>query len=255
MITPRLSLALTLILSGAAVCQNSAPVFQSAVIHASSGRPGTFEATYRDGVFQIRSATMNDLIGISYEAHPDRLVDAPRWFGQDRFDILANAPAGATADTVQLMLRALLADRFGLVFRGGEKATTAFFLTTGKGEPKMRRSDGAGSSGCTLEPMSRMSGVDNTYVCHNVTMAAFATQLRDMANGYLPEPVVDLTHLKGSWDFVIAWTSKSSLERMGGGVSVFGAIDQQLGLKLAEERRSLPVFVVEHAEKPTLDGV
>ncbi len=256
MITPtRLSLALTLVFSGVALCQISAPTFQSAAIHTSAGKPGTFQATYHDGVFQIRSATMNDLIGISYEAHPDRLVNAPRWFSQDRFDVVANAPAGTSAETVQQMLRTLLADRFGLVFHGGEKSTSAFFLTTGKGEPKMKRSDGAGGSGCTLERMSRDVGVDNTYVCHNVTMASFATQLRDMASTYLTEPVVDETHLKGSWDFVIAWTSKGSLGRIAGGLSVFDAIDSQLGLKLTEDRRSLPIFVVEHAEKPTPDGV
>ena len=193
---------------------------------------------------------MTDLVGIAYEAHPDRLEGAPRWFGQDRFDITAKAPADTAAATIVLMLRALLADRFRLVFHGGEKSTTAFFLSAGKSEPKMKVSDGTGARGCKLEPMSRDVTVDNTYVCHNVTMAEFATELHGMANSYLTEPVIDVTALKGKWDFVIAWTSKSALQRMSAGVSLFEAVDRQLGLRLKEETQALPVFIVEHAEKP-----
>jgi uncharacterized protein (TIGR03435 family) len=147
------------------------------------------------------------------------------------------------------MLRALLTDRFRLVFHGGEKQTDAFFLSMGSGVPKMKSSDGAGPGGCRLEAMSKNVTVDNTYVCHNVTMGEFATQLREAASSYLTELVIDETGLKGRWDFVVAWTSKGSLERMGTGVSVSAAVDQQLGLRLQEERRALPVFVVEHAEK------
>jgi uncharacterized protein (TIGR03435 family) len=37
---------------------------------------------------------------------------------------------------------------------------------------------------------------------------------------------------------------------MATGVSVSAAVDQQLGLRLQEERRALPIFAVEHAERP-----
>jgi uncharacterized protein (TIGR03435 family) len=241
---------LLFVLAVPSVCQQ--PTFQSAEIQAGNSKT-PMHATFHDGTFEVRSATMTDLIGIAYEAHPDRLVDAPHWFGQDRFDIIARAPSDTSAETIVAMLRSLLADRFHLAFHGGEKSVNAFFLSAGKEAPKMKRSDGVGPGGCKLEPMSRNSTVDNTYVCHNVTMAAFATQLRDMASSYLTEPVVDVTGLKGSWDFAIAWTSKAAVQRMSAGSTLFESIDAQLGLKLEEERRELPTFIVERAEKPALN--
>jgi uncharacterized protein (TIGR03435 family) len=34
------------------------------------------------------------------------------------------------------------------------------------------------------------------------------------------------------------------------GVNIFEAVDRQLGLKLAQTKRPMPVLVIEHAEKP-----
>ena len=39
---------------------------------------------------------------------------------------------------------------------------------------------------------------------------------------------------------------------MGAGVTLSEAIEKQLGLKLTEERRALPIFVMDPAEKPKL---
>jgi len=37
----------------------------------------------------------------------------------------------------------------------------------------------------------------------------------------------------------------------GNGITVFDAVERQLGLKLVKQRRSMPVIVVDHvAEKP-----
>ena len=39
---------------------------------------------------------------------------------------------------------------------------------------------------------------------------------------------------------------------IGGGASLFDAVEKQLGLKLEKERRTYPVFVIDHIEeKPT----
>jgi uncharacterized protein (TIGR03435 family) len=248
--SPIISLIISFFIAGnAAICESAAPAFQSAEIHKSAVNTA-MEATFRDGVFQVRSATMTDLIGIAWRAHPDNISGAPRWFSHDRYDVTAKAPADTPAETVMLMLRTLLAERFRLVFHGGEKPTDAFFLSVGEGGPKMKQSNGEGPGRCKLEPMSPHATVDNTYVCHNITMTEFATQLREAAGTWLPEPVINETGLGGRWDFAIAWTSKGALARMGTGVSVSGAVDQQLGLRLKEERRALPVFVVEHVEKP-----
>ena len=65
--------------------------------------------------------------------------------------------------------------------------------------------------------------------------------------------MVDKTGLEGSWDFDITWTPAPLLGLAGAdGISIFDAVDKQLGLKLEEQKLPLPVIVVDSAnEKPT----
>jgi len=55
-----------------------------------------------------------DLIGIAYKIKTYQ-INGPAWLNQERFDIAARMPEGATADDAPAMLQALLKDRFKLV--------------------------------------------------------------------------------------------------------------------------------------------
>jgi len=74
-----------------------------------------------------------------------------------------------------------------------------------------------------------------------------------MAGGYLTNPVVDQTGLTGTYEFDIKWTGRGNLAKAAGdGISIFDAVDKQLGLKLEAKSAPLPVVVVDSAnEKPT----
>ena len=84
-------------------------------------------------------------------------------------------------------------------------------------------------------------------------MAQLAQDLHNMAGGYLTNPVVDQTELKGAWDFEIKWTARGGLAAAGAdGISIFDAVDKQLGLKLAAAKAPMQVIVVESVnQKPT----
>jgi uncharacterized protein (TIGR03435 family) len=109
-------------------------------------------------------------------------------------------------------------------------------------------------------------------------MAQFADQLQTIATSYVAYPVVDATGLVGTWDFTLSFSpiapqQFSSLiagaraaapaggagpaditasDPVGGGVSLFDAVEKQLGLKLEVRKRTYPVFVIDHIdEKPT----
>jgi uncharacterized protein (TIGR03435 family) len=86
-----------------------------------------------------------------------------------------------------------------------------------------------------------------------MTMEAFAEDLHQMAGGYLTNPVIDSTGLKGSWDFDLKWTGRGNLAKAGAdGVSIFDAVDKQLGLKLELQTAARPVLIVDSAnEQPT----
>jgi uncharacterized protein (TIGR03435 family) len=94
-------------------------------------------------------------------------------------------------------------------------------------------------------------------------MAELAQNLVRMANAYIDHPVVDGTGLQGGWDFLVGWTPRGMLQANStstpnseasdpsGGISVFDALQRELGLKLVKQTRSIPVLVVDHVdEKP-----
>jgi uncharacterized protein (TIGR03435 family) len=98
-------------------------------------------------------------------------------------------------------------------------------------------------------------------------MAQFAAKLPNIggAAGYFSEPpLVDLTELKGSYDFEFSWSPPARFNNGGagfhaggavtaavptGGVALYDAIDKQLGLKLSIQKHSMPVVVIDHADR------
>ena len=153
------------------------------------------------------------------------------------------------------MLQALLADRFKLVVHKDTKPLPAFVLSMGKGKPKMKESDGSGTSGCQGQPQTPQPGVIPYAIvsCHNMTMEALAQNLRGMAGAYLTNPVVDSDRAEGSWDFELKWTARALLSQAGAdGITIFDAVDKQLGLKLEPQKVPTPVIVVDSVnQKPT----
>ena len=236
------------------------PTFEIADVHAS---PHVNQAFMRGGDlhgdrFLVRQASMVDLIAKAYGVENDNVLRGPAWLDIDRFDVMAKAPRTTSADDVKLMLRALLADRFKLVVHADTKPLPAFLLTVGKGGTKMKEADGTGDPGCQYKPppQNPAPGSPPPYIafsCHSVTMTEFAQDLHNWAGGYLTNPVVDATGLKGAWDFDFKWTGKGDLQRAGAdGISIFDCVDKQLGLKLEAKTAPLPVVLVDSAnEKPT----
>jgi uncharacterized protein (TIGR03435 family) len=183
-------------------------------------------------------------------------LGGPNWLDWDRFDVLAKAPLVTTRENLKLMLQSLLADRFKLVFHKDTKAMPAFALIQGKGKPKMKEASGSGEPGCEGLPQNPAPGTVpyQAISCHNVTMTTFADLLRGFAGGtYLSDPVVDQSGLSGAWDFELKWTPRNRLAQAGSdGISLFDAVDKQLGLKLEAKKAPLQVLIVDSVnQKPT----
>jgi uncharacterized protein (TIGR03435 family) len=231
--------------------------FDVADVHASakSTNRQMGGGSLRGGRYELRNATMLDLITIAYGIEADKVLGGPSWLEFNRYDVIAKAPNNTPQDELKLMLQGLLADRFKLVVHKDSKPVPAFILSLGKGKPKLKEADGSGTTGCQAQPSAPEPGVIplNVASCHNVTMEAFAQVLRQMAGGYVTSPAVDQTGLKGGWDFDVKWTGRGQLAQAGAdGISLFDAIDRQLGLKLEPGKVEMPVIIVDSAnDKPT----
>ena len=133
-------------------------VFEAADVHVSAHSTNPFP--YRKGPFnrggryELRTATMADLIATAYGVDGDKVVGGPSWLEMDRFDVLAKPPSGATKETLKPMLQALLANRFKLVTHNDTRPMPAYALTAGK-HPALKKADGSGEAGCSSRPRLR----------------------------------------------------------------------------------------------------
>jgi uncharacterized protein (TIGR03435 family) len=90
------------------------------------------------------------------------------------------------------------------------------------------------------------------YTCRNMTMGSFAAGLRGMFGTNLgPNQVLDQTGLKGTWNFEFRYSFGLNFPGMGSGnhVSIFEAVEKQLGLKLEQKQIPTPVIVVDRVNQ------
>ena len=202
--------------------------------------------------YDLRKATMLDLIRIAYKVPPETILGGPNWLEFDRFDIAAKAPGDSSPEVVRLMLQSLLAERFHLAVHSEMRPMPAYALTPDR--PKMRTSDGTGSPVCEYVPQPTGSTMDE-YSCRNETMADFAFRLRSVASDYLQDPVVDATGLDGTWDFELRWNRRSRLLPAGTDrTTIFDALRKQLGLNLIPGDAPSAALVIDHVERPATNA-
>ena len=235
----------------------TAPRFGLADVHTRP--PNTILAMrwgFSQGRYEIRNATMVDLIRTAWNVSADSVTGGPEWLETDRFDVVASAPAGTSKEALRAMLRALLKERFHLVAHEGTRDVPAFALTASK-KFQLAQSEGSEESGCRLAPGSYYTNT-LAFTCRNMTMTAFAgilPKMRGAADYLFNYAVVDRTALEGGWDFNVKWSLRVATPKApvpAEPVSLFDAFEKQLGLKLELVKIAMPAIVVESGdEHPT----
>jgi uncharacterized protein (TIGR03435 family) len=175
-------------------------------------------------------------------------VSGPTWIGDARFDISAKAAYGAGEDQLRAMLQNLLADRFKIALHHEKKDLPFYALLVAKNGPKLAAGKADGKS--LLQPKGMGLEAQDTSLSE---VADLLTQIATRMN--LP-PVVDMTGLKGRFDFMVDATDL--LQSIGAGnapdpstimVGVIEILQEQLGLR-AELRKTLTdALIVDRAEK------
>jgi uncharacterized protein (TIGR03435 family) len=215
-------------------------------------------------------------------------VGAPKWFDQDRFDIVAKAPSaalneesgprghGIDFDAVMIMVKSLLEERFKLTTHWEERPISAYTLLAAK--PKMKSADPNGRTKCDegpgadgKDPRDSNPVLGRLITCQNMSMGLFASMLQGLAPGYIHAPVLDATGLEGSWDFTMSFSTAGQLQNPGkrggdgaagnapasdpnGALSLLDALPKQLGLKLEQTKRPVKVLVIDHVEQKPIDN-
>ncbi len=219
---------------------------------------------------------------------PDELAGAPKWLDSERFDIVAKVSSDAQIsggsngppieiDDLREMMRALLIDRFQMKVHMEDRPIDSYvFIAV---SPKLKKADPSSRTHCMRgpgpdekDPRFANPTWNGLIHCQNVTIAQFGEQLQLFAPGYIHGyQVFDATNLPGSWDFTLGWSSVDQVRAAAaaagappatgdastasdptGAISLPDALTKQLGLKLVQQKRPMPVLVIDHIEeKPT----
>jgi uncharacterized protein (TIGR03435 family) len=233
--------------------QNSSrPAFEVASIRPSAGAPpqGVAVGVRIDGA-QLRTAylTVKDYIGMAYRVKLYQIT-GPDWMGTDRFDVAATLPDGSLPAQVPEMMQTLLADRFQLSFHreqkefpvyGLEAAKTGLKMTPSPPNPELDNADarapqsftGAGSNqgvSVNLGGGASFTFSNNKFEGKRLTMAALAGTLER----FLDRPVVDMTDVKGNYDFTVDVTAEDYQAMLIRSAVVAGVILPPAVLKIIE---------------------
>jgi len=156
----------------------------------------------------------------------------------------------------QLMLQALLADRFHLQVRREVKDLPVYDLVIAKSGLKMKE---AAPEEKDIIDVKTDSATDTASgaVEYTKTMTARAVSAASLAH-YLPHDagriILDKTGLgEKKFDFELKWSSNQEAPADSGGTgpSLFKALEEQLGLKLEPAKEPVDTFVVDHIERPS----
>jgi uncharacterized protein (TIGR03435 family) len=276
-------IGLGIVLGGAALfAQNPTRLsFEVASIRPSASVPqqGVAVGARVDGAqFHTSYLTLKDYISMAYRLRLYQ-ISGPDWMGTDRFDVAASLPDGSLPSQVPSMMQTLLEERFQLKLHREKKDFPVYALEIAKGglkmteTPELEKADpralqtfgGTGSNqgvSINLGQGSSFSFANNKFEAKRLTMASLAGTLER----FLDRPVVDMTDLKGSYDFSVDVTAEDyramlirsavvagvvlppeALRVLDGSSSPESLFDglAKLGLRLDPRRAPLDVLVVD----------
>jgi uncharacterized protein (TIGR03435 family) len=210
------------------------------------------------------NVTLKMLIGLAWQVQQFQIIGGPGWADSDRFEVEGKAE-DSRADYAQLrlMVQSLLADRFKLRLHRETRQSSVYALVVAKGGPKIKLSPDQTSPDVVGAPTSPQDGPNRGGILMGPGMlAANAVVLSQFAKVIAPELdrfVIDRTNLAGRFDLRLRWSpeSPSDPERAvipadpSEALSIFTAVQEQLGLKFEPAKGPVEFLVIDTAEKPS----
>jgi uncharacterized protein (TIGR03435 family) len=164
-------------------------------------------------------------------------IEGPTWIksGGTGYDIVAKAVGPASDGEMKLMLQTLLIERFEMKLHRETKTLEVCALLPGKGAASLKEA-AAGE-----RPAFAGNAVTATFTSQPISRLTLLLTRR------MDRPVVDMTGLRGLYDF------RLDLSGLGSGnpssPSIFTTVQDNLGLKLQPQKAPIEILVIDSAEK------
>ena len=234
--------------------QSPQPAFEVASVRLNRSGESSANILPRRGGFSAVNMTLMQLVRFAFQIQEFQVTKQTSWFNTERYDIEAKAPAGRDAEKGEVwqgMLQDLLAKRFKLAYHVEQRQQDVYELTVARSGHKLKR---ARLTDCVF-PTPGECGFRASLtqiVGDQVSMDALATRL----SRSIGQPVLNKTNLEGVFDLLLQWkedprgslTTNTSLEER---LSIFTALQDQLGLRLEATKAPVDVYVIDHVERPS----
>jgi uncharacterized protein (TIGR03435 family) len=229
-----------------------------------------------DGTFIMSNQPIRSLIMSASPVDTTEIDGVPDWMNRERYDVTVKPPAGTTPEQTRQMWQAMFADRMKLQAHIEQRERDVFALVLARADgtlgPQLKPSTldcGPRPKGSAPPPpppprqgpptkeefLNRcgmlMSG--NAIISGGIAMDSLVRSLRGLAGG----PVTNRTGLQGYYALTLEFARPAPPGVAADAApandlpNFFTALQEQLGLKLQHEKAMLPVFVIDHIERPT----
>jgi uncharacterized protein (TIGR03435 family) len=236
-----------------------------------SGEVGTSFDTVPGYTFSMVNGRLIALIREAYPADSDEVAGVPTWARRDRYDVLAKVDGSPSRAQVREMLQAMLADRFQLATHIERREHAVYFLVLAA--PNRPRPTALKPTTLDCERLRETRKPEQGLLVAQpsngalpcgyrqiggridsggITMHELATALSGLAGRI----VLDRTGLSGRYEFVLTAAdapSRGPVRSVADDVSVFTALQEQLGLKLEAQRAAVETLVVDRIDRPSED--
>jgi uncharacterized protein (TIGR03435 family) len=246
-------------------------------VHPAPYRAGIYETSnISNQRYDLRNATMLDLIAIAYNHERDDAVilGGPTWIELNRFDLVAkidslkaprsnpvaNATTGATNpvgpeanpyDSIRPVLKAVLAKRFHLTYHTEDRPLPGYVVTIGKNGVKMTETKERSDTPNCRTAQDKDTPGQYIVNCTSMTMAQFISSY----GSTYPHAVVDKTGLTKSYDFTFKLKFGELHTRDEYVRAYTDAFREQLGLIVATADVPQPAMVIDNVDRtPTANS-
>ena len=221
-----------------------------------------------NGSWSATNVRLKAVVARAYEVREFHIAGGPDWVNFDRFDIEGRGSEGTPARQRFPMLRRLLADRFKLVTHIEMREQPVYLLMLARPDgrlgPQLKRVTLPCASQTAVTPQSGPSancGVDTSVNDRLSTILATGEPIdriaAALANYAVNRAVINRTGLEGAFDAELRFTTEGSAlaatNRSDEALSIFTAVQEQLGLKLQSDRGPVPFVVIDSVQRPSPD--
>jgi bla regulator protein blaR1 len=242
--------------AAATVANSTGPNYDVATVKVNNTGSGSSRLSIHDGLLQATNLQLETLLESAFDTRREQIAGVPHWAQVERYDIVAKVVdmdvqqlRGLSQEQRRAMLQHLLQQRFHLQTHVETRTLPLLKLIVTKEGIKFAE---------WQKPADDQDRIKGSMNVNNEEMTATGVQMASLVrflSSLTHMPVVDQTGLEGAYNLHLKWQREEEGQASGlhdqGLPTIYAALTEQLGVKLASGKGPVDVLVVDDIEQPS----